>query len=98
VLFVAFAKPTGTATKRERTMRRFDYTYPEGMTILGEYWLATDDPCVILVAEADSMAPLMTALADWDEFFDITIVPAVTAEDGIRFAKERLAHQELAVR
>jgi hypothetical protein len=79
-------------------MRRFDYTYPEGMSILGEYWLATDDPCVILVAEAASMTPLMTALADWNEFFDITIVPAVTAEEGIRFAKERLAHEELALR
>jgi hypothetical protein len=98
VLFVALAKPRGTATKRERTMRRFDYTYPEEMKIVGEYWLATDDPCVILVVEAASMVPLLTALADWDEFFDITIVPAVTAEDGMRFAKERLAHQELAVR
>jgi hypothetical protein len=79
-------------------MRRFDYHYPEDMTIVGEYWLATDDPCVILVVEADSMAPLMAAVADWDGVFQITIVPAVTAEDGMRFAKERLAHQELAVR
>jgi hypothetical protein len=79
-------------------MRRFDYHYPEDMTIVGEYWLATDDPCVILVVEADSMAPLMAAVADWDDVFQITIVPAVTAEDGMRFAKERLAHQELALR
>lgn len=98
MLFAALAKPRGTVTKREGTMRRFDYTYPEGMKILGEYWLATDDPCVILMVEADSMAPLMWAVADWDDVFQITIVPAVTAEDGMRFAKERLAHQELAVR
>jgi hypothetical protein len=98
VLFAAFAKPRGTVTKREGTMRRFDYHYPEDMTIVGEYWLATDDPCVILVVEADSMAPLMAAVADWDDVFQITIVPAVTAEDGMRFAKERLAHQELALR
>ena len=97
MLFVALAKPGGTVTKREGTTRRFDYHYPEGMSIVGEYWLATDDPAVILV-EVDAMAPLLTALADWDDVFDITIVPAVTAEDGMRFAKERLAHQELAVR
>jgi hypothetical protein len=60
-------------------------------------WLATDVPAVILV-EVDAMAPLLTALADWDDVFDITIVPAVTAEEGMRFAKERLAHQELALR
>lgn len=98
MLFVALAKPRGTVTKREGTMRRFDYTYPEELTIIGEYWLATGDPCVIVLVEAASMAPLMTALADWDEVFDITIVPAVTAEDGMRFAKERLTHEELAVR
>ena len=98
MLFVAMAKPRGTVTKREGTMRRFDYTYPEGMQLLGEYWLATDDPCVMVVAEAESMAPLLAAVADWDEVFDITIVPAVTAEEGVRFAKERLAHAELAIR
>jgi hypothetical protein len=98
VLFAAMAKPRGTVTKREGTMRRFDYIYPEGMKILGEYWLATDDPCVILVVEADSMAPLMAAVADWDDVFEITIVPATTAEEGMRFAKDRLAQQELAVR
>jgi hypothetical protein len=98
VLFVALAKPRGTVTKREGTMRRFEYTYPDGMTILGEYWLATDDPCVIVMVEADTMTPLLTALADWDEVFEITIVPAVTAEEGMRFAKERLTHEELAIR
>jgi hypothetical protein len=98
VLFIALAKPRGTVTKREGTMRRFDYTYPEDMTIVGEYWLATDDPCVILMVEADAMAPLLTALADWDDVFTTTIIPAVTAEEGMRFAKDRLAQQELAVR
>jgi hypothetical protein len=67
------------------------------MSTVGESWLATDVPAVILV-EVDAMAPLLTALADWDDVFDITIVPAVTAEEGMRFAKERLAHQELALR
>jgi hypothetical protein len=98
VLFVALAKPRGTVTKREGTMRRFAYTYPEDITIIGEYWLTTDDPCVILVVKAESMAPLLAAVADWDDVFQITIVPAVTAEDGMRFATERLAHEELALR
>jgi hypothetical protein len=97
VLFVALATPGGTVTKREGTTRRFDYHNPEGMSIGGESWLATDDPAVILV-EVDAMAPLLTALADWDDVFDITIVPAVTAEEGMRVATERLAHQELALR
>jgi hypothetical protein len=48
--------------------------------------------------EVDAMAPLLTALADWDDVIDITIVPAVSAEEGMRFAKEHLAHQELALR
>jgi hypothetical protein len=79
-------------------MRRFDYISPEDMTIVGEYWLATDAPGVILVVEAEAMAPLMAAVADGDSVFQLTIVPAVTAEDGMRLAKERLAHEELALR
>jgi hypothetical protein len=98
VLFVALAKPRGTVTKREGAMRRFAYTSPEDIAIAGEFWLATDDPCAILVVEAASMAPQMAAVADWDDIFQITIVPAVTAEDGMRFAKERLAHEGLALR
>jgi hypothetical protein len=97
VLFVALAAPGGIVTKREATTRRFDYHNPEGMSIVGGYWLATDEPAVILV-EVDAMAPLLTALADWDDVFDITIVPAVAAEEGMRCAKEHLAHQELALR
>jgi hypothetical protein len=98
VLFVALAKPRGSVTKREGTMRRFEYHYPEGMRVIGEYWLAMHDPCVIVVAEAESMAPLLAAVTDWDDVFEITIVPATTAEEGMRFAKDRLAQQELAVR
>jgi len=41
-----------SGTSKERTARRLDYQYPEGMRVLGEWWLQTPDPEVILVTEA----------------------------------------------
>ena len=89
MLFVAVCK--ATAPMRDRTARRLDYSWPEGMTVLAEYWLQTTDPGVIVVAEAENIGSLMLAASDWDDLFDISVVPAVTAEDGIRLAKESLA-------
>lgn len=89
MLFVAICK--ATATMRERMARRLDYTWPEGMTVLAEYWLQTPDPGVIVVTEADSIEAMMAAVTEWDDVFDISIFPAVTAEDGLRLAKASLA-------
>lgn len=89
MLFVALCK--ATVPMRERVGRRLDYTYPEGMKVLAEYWLQTPDPSVIVVTEGDSIEAMMASVTEWDDFFDISIVPAITAEEGIRLAKESMA-------
>ncbi len=58
--------------------------YPEGMRVLGEWWLQTPDPEVILITEANSAAPMLAARAAWDDVFDITILPAVRPKKGWR--------------
>jgi hypothetical protein len=30
----------------------------------------------------------MTAIVDWDDVFDLTVVPAMTAEQGLEMAKQ----------
>ena len=86
MLFVALGK-VRSGTTRERVARRMEWKYPEGMRLIAEYWLQTSDPNVIVIAEADSIGPIMAATAQWDDVFDITVVPAVTAEQGMELAK-----------
>lgn len=89
MLFVVLLK-VRAGTTRERVARRVQWQYPDGMRMVAEYWLQTTDPAVISIAEADSVAPIMAAVAAWDDFFDITVVPAITAEEGIQLAKQMM--------
>jgi hypothetical protein len=59
------------------------WSYPEGLKVEAEYWPATNDPAVFVVAQADDIAPIVQLSADWDDLFDITVVPCLTAEEGL---------------
>jgi hypothetical protein len=34
---------------------------------------------------------MMSAIADWDDVFDFTVLPAVSAEEGLQLAKQTAA-------
>jgi hypothetical protein len=40
-----------------------------------------------VIVETDSCGPMMAAMAPWDDVFSWTVVPAVTAEQGLELAK-----------
>jgi hypothetical protein len=44
---------------------------PEGVRVLGEYWLGTENPRVIAVMEAQSMDTFGQIRMDWDDVFEI---------------------------
>ena len=89
MLFVALFRPTeGTPT--ERIARRVQFQHPEGVKQVAEYWLQTDDPTVVAIFEADSVAPIMAVTTEWGDVFDITVVPAITAEEGLELAKQMM--------
>ena len=47
--------------------------------------------------EADGVEPILSLLADWDDHFHITVVPTITAEDGLKLAEQMMqAGQEQA--
>jgi hypothetical protein len=92
MLFVAMLTPSA-GTAQERLTRRLQWKYPEGIRVVAEYWLQTPDPSVIAVFEADAVAPIMAATTPWDDLADITVVPAVTAEEGLRLAQQMMATQ-----
>ena len=53
----------------------------EGIEILGEYWVQSGDPRIVLVFEADENGPILELVSEWEEHFDIEISPAVMASD-----------------
>ena len=86
MLFVITGKAkTGS---KERIGRRLGWDYPNDMRVVAEYWPMATDTAVIVVAEADSVAPIMRAIVDWDDLFDFSVVPAMTGEEGLELAKQ----------
>ena len=57
---------------------------PAGAKIVAEYWLQTADPSVIIVFETDNIGHIMAASAAWADVFEISVCPAVTAEEGLQ--------------
>lgn len=89
MLFVALLKAKG-GTVESRIAHRAGWQYPEGVTHVTEYWLQASDPNVVAVFEADSIAPIMAITTEWGDEFDITVVPAITGEEGAELAKQAM--------
>ncbi len=84
-------KASSTLGRKESRARRVNWKYPEGMKVLGEYWVPSDDPSVVLIAETESLAAIYRAMEDWDDVFEFRVFPAITAEVGIAMAREATA-------
>ncbi len=91
MLCITLMKAKPNTSMLQRRERRLDWQYPEGMKVLGEYWLATSDPSVISIAEAADAGVIRQAMAHWDDLFEYSVFPAVTAEQGIAEARRQLA-------
>ena len=89
MLYVALMK-IGEGKLREALAKRLQWQIPEGMNLVAEYWLQTPDPNVVAAFETDNIAPMMQLEAEWDDIFAITIVPAVSAEEGLELAKKTM--------
>ncbi|MCL5734413.1 MAG: hypothetical protein M1274_02310 [Actinobacteria bacterium] len=90
MLFVTLGTPVAGSTTKQRVARRLQWSYPPGSNIIAEYWLQTTYPTLIVISEADSIAPIMAATTEWDDMFSFTTVPAVTAEEGMEMAKKMM--------
>jgi hypothetical protein len=88
MLFVASLRARN-GSPQETIARRAQWQYPEGVRVVGEYWLQ-GDPTVLSIIEADSVAPIMAITTQWADAFDITVLPAVTAEEGLALAKQMM--------
>jgi hypothetical protein len=87
MLFVALLKAR-PGTQQARIARRLEWQPPDvGAEAVGEYWLQTLDPAVVAAFTADHISQIWALFAGWDDFFDISVYPAVTAEEGLELLK-----------
>ena len=91
MLFVSILteKPGISAEQAQQGIpRRLEWKPPEGVKILGEYWLQEAPARVVVISEAASAAPLFLINLQWADLFDIEIMPAITAEEGLKLAAQ----------
>lgn len=97
MLFVILCDMKEGTTRDVATTRRLEFQFPEGIKIVGEYWLEATKPQVVLIAEADSVAPMMAATRAWDDLYEFKVYPAVTAKEGLEIAKQMGVKQAMPV-
>lgn len=87
MLFVSLLKPKA-GTVQDRVAKRMQWQPPAGYNIKAEYWLMSDNPRVIVVAEVDDAATASKVFTDWEDLFEITVAPAITGEQGLELARQ----------
>jgi hypothetical protein len=91
MLFAALFNYKPTASPAQTLPKRMGWKPPQGVKPIAEYWLGTNTPHVIVIFEADNIAPIMAIRMPWADDFDVTVVPAVTAEEGLKLAGQMMA-------
>src|ERR1700710_3141779 len=82
-------RPQVSAEERDRAlMRRAAWVYPEGIRPIAEYWPVADQVQVVRIFAAEPFAPVMEVEFEWNDVFDVSIFPAVSAEEGLRIGPE----------
>jgi len=90
MLFVALLMVRPGSSFKVGGARRIQRQYPEGVNVVGEYWLETDSPMVIAIMETESMAPLGQIRMECGDMLEIEVFPAVPAEEGMQMVREAM--------
>lgn len=89
MLFIALFK-VKAGSEEERAGRRLKWQVPEGINVVAEYWLQTPDPEAITIFKSDSFASMMQYSSAWSDLYDINMIPATTAEEGLEIVKQMM--------
>jgi hypothetical protein len=85
--FVAFLRPRPSSSAAERDAslgRRAAWKYPDGIRLIAEYWPLSSDVQVVSIFEAEKFESVMELAFEWNDVWDISVSPAVSAEEGLR--------------
>jgi hypothetical protein len=89
--FVALLRfrPSVSAAERDAAlMRRAGWQFPDGLKVVAEYWPLSGEYQVVTVFSAETIAPIMEVEFEWDDVFDMTVTPAISADEGLRIGPE----------
>ena len=87
--FVADWNPNTTAEQRDAALgRRAGWKFPAGTTTVSEYWSFGNSPVVYAVFEADDPKAVWQVAADWNDVFDVRVIPVITSEFGLAHGQE----------
>lgn len=84
--FYRWREGLGRDAMNEALLRRAGWTYPEGAVPSAEYWTAGNDPRqVAIVIVFDELTPegLLATVLAWNDLFDMSFLPSMTAEEGL---------------
>ena len=90
VALLKFRQSLPAAERDAALMRRASWQYPDGVKVTTEYWPLSAVYQVVTVFAADSIAPIMEMVFEWNDVFEFSIFPAVSAEEGLRLGPEVL--------
>jgi len=91
VALLTFRSSTSGADRDGALVRRAAWQYPEGITVIAEYWPMTDGPQVVVIFSTDDPAAIMQLELEWSDVFDVAIAPALSAEAGLAVGVEVFA-------
>jgi Protein of unknown function (DUF3303) len=74
--------------------QRAGWTYPAGVEVIGEYWPIAEDPAVVSIVRTSDISALMEVQMTWGATFDVRVVPAVSAEEGLRIGPDVMGRRQ----
>lgn len=92
--FIGFLRnrPSISAEQRDNALsRRASWQYPEGITVIAEYWPMSAEYQVVTIFSAATFAPVLELVFEWNDVFDLSIFPAVSAEEGLKIGPDVFA-------
>jgi hypothetical protein len=89
--FVIIGKAKAASTTKTRIFRWVNWNCPADLRVIEEYWLPNNDPTLIAILETQDVGAVVRAVADWEDVFDLTVSPAMTAEQVRQLAKQMAA-------
>lgn len=89
--YVATLRFRSSVTGAERDaalVRRAGWQYPAGIRPIVEYWPVATDVQVVAIFSTDDIAAILEFEFEWNDVFDIDVMPAVSAEEGLKIGPE----------
>jgi hypothetical protein len=75
-------------------MQRAGWNYPGGVKVIAEYWPAAEDPAVVSIFQTEDFSALMEIEFTWGDIFDITVIPAISAEEGLKLGPDAMGRRQ----